>query len=335
MRIFQITMESSCFAAKEKKQKFPDAIKELTKLNNKGWIDLIKPDVLERETQDFLEKATKITTKGITAFKNLKNKTKTLATDYGTNLHGHTHSKWSISDRESKLTEVYAILWGKPLWQKGKQEISKIRDAMHLDTHLINERDFFVTNEKHFLDKINILKIKFNIEIMNPEECIKKIKEYWSNNSSSSSCYSSNTTILPPRIIAGTCLFNSLNLRTPEGQSVFSIFTDANGFYFIQGTIYDSSGKAILEIIKEKVKIHGEKTWLHALPDPARKAKIFIEDKFFSHIILISNSKKLLEVKVLGDGSLWLFGKIYNEKGQQIAYFNKNVFEIGPAPICI
>ncbi len=329
-------MDSSCFAASEEKQNFKDEIKELIELNNKGWVDLIKPDVSEKETQAFLEKATKISAKGKKAFENLKNKTKTLATDYGTGLNGHTYSKWIVSGRKSKLIEIYTALWGKPLWQKGKQGPNKIRDAMHLDTHLINERDFFITNEvKHFLNRRATLKKMFNIEIMNPEECLKKIKEYWLNNPGSSP---DSIQISPPRIIAGTCLFKGLNLRTPEGQSIFSIFTDENGFYFIQGTIYDFSGEVILEI-KENGRIrvgkNGGGTSLHFFADPARKAKILFDNELYPHIIFIFNSEKLLEAKILGDGSLWLFGKFYNKKGQQIACFNKNMLEIGPAPICI
>ncbi len=334
MRIFQITMDSSCFAAFEKRQKFENEIEELIELNNKGWIDLIKPDVLEKETQDFLEKAAKIDANKITAFENLKNKTKTLATDYGIGLYGHTYSKWIVGDRKSKLIEVYTALWGKPLWQKGKQEKNKIRDAIHLDTHLINERDFFVTNDRHFLYKMDVLKKKFDVEILNPKECLEKIKEYWLNNSGSSQNSSQNFLILPPRIIAGTCLFQSLNLRTPEGQSIFSISTNTNAFYFIKGIIYDFSGDILFEI-KDRIEIYKEGACLHGIADPAREAKILLEDKLYPHIIFIFNSEKLLEAKVLGDGSLWLFGKFYNKKGQQIAYFNKNVFKIGPAPICI
>jgi len=325
MRIFQITMESSCFAASQKRQKFKDEIKELMDLNDKGWIDLIKPDVLEKETDDILGR-------GKTS---LRDKTKTLATDYGIGLWGHTHSKWIVDGRKSKLIKIYNALWGKPLWQKGGQEKNKIRDAMHLDTHLINERDFFITNEeKHFLNKKGILKKKFNVEILNPKECLEKIKEYWLNNPGSSPDSSRNHSILSPRIIGGTCIMRGLNLRTPDGQSIFSIFTNTNGFYFIQGIIYDSSGDILLEI-KDGVKICKEEARLHALADPVRKAKILIEDKLYPHIIFIFNSEKLLEAKVLGDGSLWLFGKFHNEKGQQIAYFNKDVLEIGPAPICI
>lgn len=48
-----------------------------------------------------------------------------------------------------------------------------IKDAMHLEAHIRNKHDYFVTEDRDFLDKREELETKFNIKIVTPQELEK------------------------------------------------------------------------------------------------------------------------------------------------------------------
>jgi len=52
---------------------------------------------------------------------------------------------------------------------------NKIEDAMHLEAHIRNKHDYFITEDKDFLQKKEILKARFAIEILTPIELQKKL----------------------------------------------------------------------------------------------------------------------------------------------------------------
>ena len=327
MRVFQITADSSCFAASDNRQSFREEIGRLLEYNVKGFVDLIKSDVLEKESEDL--RSTELKSQ-------LKNKTKRLATDYWAWFSSdHTGSGWAVGGgSESKFEEIYSTLFGETFAGETIGNKGKIRDAIHLDIHLINERDFFITlDKKHFLNKKEILRQKFNVEVMNPQECLIAMEAYWANDPGSDPRSRKNLCLLPPRIIAGTSLMPSLNLWTPEQKSIFSISATTDGFYFIQGIMYDSFGDRVCELEKCAI-IRKQRAGLHTLSDPGRTGRIIICGKLYAHVILISEREKLLEAKVLGDGSLWVFGRFYNDKGQEIAHVTKEWFKLGPGPVC-
>ena len=76
-------------------------------------------------------------------------------------------------------------LWDEAVWSDDDclyDEICKIigsnnvKDAMHLETHIRNSFDYFVTEDNDFLNKRDILKDKFNVLIVTPLE-LQKICE--------------------------------------------------------------------------------------------------------------------------------------------------------------
>lgn len=51
------------------------------------------------------------------------------------------------------------------------------RDAMHLATHYMHRRDFFVTNDKkHFIANRESLKARFSVRILRPAECVSWLR---------------------------------------------------------------------------------------------------------------------------------------------------------------
>ena len=73
MRIFLLTMDSCCFAAKDGED-YPQII-HLKSWQDNGWVNLVKSGVLEKESEH----------EGLDALsrQRLKGKTKNLAVDYG------------------------------------------------------------------------------------------------------------------------------------------------------------------------------------------------------------------------------------------------------------
>ena len=51
-----------------------------------------------------------------------------------------------------------------------------VKDAMHLEAHIRNNHDYFITEDKDFLNKREELEKKFNIKIKTPEELQKICK---------------------------------------------------------------------------------------------------------------------------------------------------------------
>ncbi len=73
-------------------------------------------------------------------------------------------------------------LWGESVWAGTDNKYDEIReiigknnieDAMHLEVHLRSNHDYFVTEDKDFLTKREILEQRFGVNIVTPEELEK------------------------------------------------------------------------------------------------------------------------------------------------------------------
>ena len=82
MRIFLLTMDSSCFS--KTGDDYPE-VKKLKKWQENGWIDLIKSGVLEKESEELQGQS----------LQTLKEKTKNLSIDYGPIFQDHTSMKYA------------------------------------------------------------------------------------------------------------------------------------------------------------------------------------------------------------------------------------------------
>jgi hypothetical protein len=127
MRVFQVTMDSSCFSPAED---YAD-VEVLKCWQDKGWVDLIKTGVLERENKgddsgQYIEV--------------LRAKTKGLSLDYGIVVYGapgtpngeHIPGEymWWYGTGRSKFEQIHEVLFGKNS-QQGKKSAGNIRDALH------------------------------------------------------------------------------------------------------------------------------------------------------------------------------------------------------------
>ncbi len=63
------------------------------------------------------------------------------------------------SDEDGIFGDIYKIL--------GK---NKLEDAMHLEAHIRNKHDYFITEDNDFLQKREMLEAKFGVNILTPKE---------------------------------------------------------------------------------------------------------------------------------------------------------------------
>ncbi len=73
------------------------------------------------------------------------------------------HSRWNEAiiskNNDSTYDDIRKIIGN-----------NNIKDAMHLEAHIRNSHDYFVTEDRDFLDKRQELEKKFSIKIVTPAE---------------------------------------------------------------------------------------------------------------------------------------------------------------------
>lgn len=308
MRVFLLTIDSSCFS--KKGTDYPE-VKKLKKWQENGWVDLIKSGVLEKESEEvqgqFLH--------------TLKGKTKNLSTDYGPIFVGHTSMKyaWPYFSGKIRFEEVYKIIFGE--WQRGKKADSKMRDAIQIFYHLINDRDYFVTKDiQHLIAKATALENNFGIRVRVPQDCIKEIEAYWKK----------ADTFPPeilqiPKIVAGTCIFEQFFLKRLDGSLLFGVHKTQNNNFVLRGSLYSPNGKELVEFSDSPI-IKGAKASLHQQPssEDFNRYRIILEKQKIPRVIAVHESMKIFEAQVLSMGHLLLWGEFYNEKGEKVASATKD-----------
>lgn len=165
MKIKTITIDTNCINTKQGKE----AINKLEQWHNQGQVEVVKTDVMDTELSDgsptFREKALK--------------KSQDYPEDIGIGVIGHSrigHCRVGGESSEYLLEKIMELLF--PQYDKLDDDAKKraIRDSMHLSTHKMHNRDVFVTEDKHFLNKRDSLKERFGITILSPEEALEKIE---------------------------------------------------------------------------------------------------------------------------------------------------------------
>jgi len=132
-----------------------------------GLVETVKTDALDTELLD--DKTRSATTR--------RKKAATLPEDVGICVIGHSrlgHTLIAGKDDAELQDELIHVLF-----QKSRQQLTaqQLRDAMHLHTHLMHQRDFFVSTDKHILGRKEVLHKKFGINAGTPEECLRFVEE--------------------------------------------------------------------------------------------------------------------------------------------------------------
>jgi len=166
-RTLTITIDTNAINAKQRDEK----LNLLEQYSQRGLVEIFKTDVLDTEL---------LTDKTNYAEKR-RDKASMLPEDIGICVLNHSrlgHTRLA-GDEDVKLQdEIIKVLFQKTRHQLTTQQL---RDAMHLHTHLMHQRDFFVTTDKgHVLSKKEELHKKFGINAGTPEECLQFIEGFLS-----------------------------------------------------------------------------------------------------------------------------------------------------------
>ncbi len=82
------------------------------------------------------------------------------------------HFKWG-DDEKTFVDEFKEILFKDFDKMNQHNQRNALRDCMHLSTHLIYKREYFITTDKHFLNFKDVLKEKYDLNIIRPDDFIK------------------------------------------------------------------------------------------------------------------------------------------------------------------
>lgn len=143
---------------------------KMEKWHDEGLIEIVKTDVMDTElmrarSQKFKKRALA--------------KSRRYREDLGVGVWDHSrygHSLWGGKEMNYPLKEIRDLLF--PQFENLHEDEKRraLRDSMHLATHRMRKRDFFVTEEKNFRDKRDDLKKHFDVIILTPKECVEKLE---------------------------------------------------------------------------------------------------------------------------------------------------------------
>jgi len=160
MRRYTITIDTNCINVREAVRD----LNQLEKWHSLGLIEIVKTDVMDTELRGGarLEKSSR------------------LKEDLGVGVVDHSRLGHFVVGGEGvdyPLDELRKILF--PNFDKLTEKSRKraIKDAMHLATHHMRKRDFFVTMDNHFMKARDELKKKFNMVILTPKECAEELRK--------------------------------------------------------------------------------------------------------------------------------------------------------------
>ena len=140
----------------------------LEEWHKKGEVEIVKTDVMDTEF-------TKATPHRRDLF---MRKSSRYHEDIGEAHYGDTRYGHGLYGplKNYPLETVKQILFPNfdKLTEDGKERAR--RDAMHLATHHMHKRDFFVTTDKHFLNNRDPLNAKLGIVILQPDECVSRLR---------------------------------------------------------------------------------------------------------------------------------------------------------------
>ena len=77
---------------------------------------------------------------------------------------------WSGDETEELESKIRKIMF------PGKEHEKHLNDIDHLIGHIINERDYFITSDSHFLRRYKRLYDELGVKVISPEEYVNSIR---------------------------------------------------------------------------------------------------------------------------------------------------------------
>lgn len=156
-----ITIDTNCINTKQGMEH----MNKMEKWHDQKLVEIMKTDVMDTEFSDAPSK--------------FRRKSQKYKEDIGVGVFDHSrwgHAVFGGEGVNYPLEEMKKLLFPKfeTLGKKAKKRA--IRDAMHLATHYMHKRDFFVTEDKNFIEKRDKLTQRFGVTILTPKECVEKLE---------------------------------------------------------------------------------------------------------------------------------------------------------------
>jgi hypothetical protein len=159
-----ITFDTSCIYSSG--EEAPRAIRELEKMHAEGKIEIVKTDVMDTELGEGNER--------------LRLKSEKFPEDMGLGVYGYSrygHARYPGPETDYPFEKIRDTLFPDLGQMNKKSKDRAIRDAMHLATHRMYKRQFFVTrDERHIINNRKELEEKFGIIVLTPEECLARLR---------------------------------------------------------------------------------------------------------------------------------------------------------------
>jgi hypothetical protein len=140
-----------------------EAMNEIERLAEAGWIRIYKTDVLDTEMAGHYRRGTE--------------KAALYEEDVGVGVWGLSrwgHSVWASKDDARRLTATLALLFGEK--EKGEYARNDVADAMHLITAARHGREYFVTAERKLLNCAEGVFELLGVKVRDPNDCLREIR---------------------------------------------------------------------------------------------------------------------------------------------------------------
>jgi len=164
--VYTVTLDTNCLNARCK----DEALNQLEDLDRQGIIELRKTDALDIDL---------INDEGANAEKR-REKSAQLPEDMGICILdysrlGHTRLAGEIDG--FAIDRLAQLLFGDTIGAfGGENRHRQVTDVMHLHTHIMHRRDYFVTRDHHFLDHAETINQEYGTRVGTPEQCIDFIR---------------------------------------------------------------------------------------------------------------------------------------------------------------
>jgi len=164
--MYTVTLDTNCINSKRK----DDALNCLEDLERQGILELRKTDALDIDL---------MSDTGIDAERRCQ-RSATLPEDMGVFILDQSrldHARLAGDTDGPNLNHVAILPFQRPLRLLGENgENQSVRDVMHLYTHIMHGRDYFVTRERAFLRKREDVLEEYGTRVGTPEECVEFIQ---------------------------------------------------------------------------------------------------------------------------------------------------------------
>ncbi len=314
MRIFWLTLDSSCFSTR-RGQHYP-GVDVLLKWNETGWVDLVAAQALVRERQKLTGPSRET----------LEAKTKDISIDIAPLVSARRLASGELGCRAT-FEQIAGVLFG------GERQLTsgQLADVEHINTHIWCERDIFVTRDrKHFLKNAKRIQRRLGALVMSPTEAVAHIDNAWK----ADGFMDPRTRHIKANVIAGTCELGEggIGFRSEDGAFHFNIQVTQDWYYFLQGQFYGSDGSLLAEFGREDVRIARHEVRVSALgigyiAEP--RCRIYIGDKRYGYVLGFRGSHRFLELRVLANYKMVVLGELYTPSGNLIAKFARSYAQFG------